>query len=123
MLVGKTQITPNGTKSILRNQPFHTVFVDNCMLSGCIMNLEEASVASRICIASTITFLCLVIFDKRIMFKKVLGIEHMLRMKNYSTSDEHFNMTIFIPIVVVGFGIGILNTFFKLSDLQTKKVK
>ena len=93
--------------------------IKNCLLAGYILAIEEASVASRIFLVCTIVFLCLVFLDKRLTFSKVIGMEHMLRMKNFSTSDIHFNITIFIPIVVVGLCVGIFNTFFKGQQTKT----
>ena len=123
-LVGKTQIAGNGGKSetMIGQILKYIDSIDNCPLAGCILNIEEASVASRISIACTIVFLCLVVLDKRLTFSKVIGMEHMLRMKNFSSSDIHFNMTIFIPIVVVGLGVAIFNTFFTGSGQETKIV-
>ena len=56
--------------------------------------------------------MALVGIDKRIVFRKVYGMEHMLRMKKFSTSDIHFKMSIFIPVTVVGLGISLCKTIY-----------
>ena len=76
--------------------------------------------ASKIFIFCTTVFLFLVELDKKIVFSDVIGMEHMLRMKKFSTSDIHFNMTIFIPVCVVGLCVG-FNTY-KETNKDAKPV-
>ena len=69
-------------------------------LSVFILNLEEPSYSFTVCIIFSITFLVLVFVDKKIKFHKVIGIEHMLRMKNFSNSEIHFKGSIFLYIAI-----------------------
>jgi hypothetical protein len=57
-------------------------------------------------------FLVLVGVDKKIKFHKVIGIEHMLRMKKFSSSETHFKLSLFLPIAVIGFLVAIFKTIY-----------
>ena len=57
-------------------------------------------------------FLVLVWVDKKIKFHKVIGIEHMLRMKKFSSSETHFKLSLFLPIAVIGFLVAIFKTIY-----------
>ena len=87
-------------------------FPDNCPMAGYIVNLEEASRVSTLLIFFSILLIVLVGLDKQIVFRKVYGMEHMLRMKKFSTSDIHFKMSIFIPITVIAFGTAVFKTVY-----------
>ena len=50
--------------------------------------------------------------DKKIKFHKVLGMEHTFKMKNYSNSEAHFKMTIFLPVLGFGFLAAMFKTIF-----------
>ena len=91
-------------------------------MAGFILNLEELSVSSRVFMTSTIVVLFLVVLDKRIMFSRVIGIEHMLRMKKFSTSDIHFNLTIWGPICIFGLLMGLFNTISLIKDQKSRGV-
>ena len=81
-------------------------------MAGFILNIEQASFSSTLCIFVSLLFLILVGVDKKIKFHKVIGIEHMLRMKKFSGSDTHFKFSLFIPILIGGLVIGIFKTIY-----------
>ena len=74
--------------------------------------MEEPSRASTLFLLVSILLIFLVGLDKQIVFRKVYGMEHMLRMKKFSTSDIHFKMSIFIPVTVVALGISLWKTIY-----------
>ena len=77
-----------------------------------ILNLEEPSYSFTVCIICSITFLVLVFVDKKIKFHKVIGIEHMLRMKNFSNSEIHFKRSIFLYIAITAILVLIFKKIF-----------
>ena len=77
-----------------------------------ILKLEEPSYWSKICVVLSLMFLVLVFIDKKIKFSKVLGMEHTFKMKNYSHSETHFNCTIVLPVVGLGFIVAMANNIF-----------
>ena len=78
-------------------------------MAGYILYIEEPSHSSKVFYICASIFMLLVGVDKQIKFRRVIGIEHMIRMKNFSTSDEHFKMGIIIPVMIFGMFMG----FFK----------
>ena len=79
---------------------------------GFISNLEEASFSTTLCITCSIFLLVLVGVDKKIKFHKVIGIEHMLRMKKFSSSQTYFKISLCLPIAVIGFLVAIFKTIY-----------
>ena len=88
-------------------------------MSGFILYIEGPSSSSLLCTIPSLLFIVLVGVDKQIKFRRVIGIEHMLRMKKFSTSDTHFQMSIFIPMIIIGLFIGSFKTIYTEAN-QTK---
>ena len=91
-------------------------------LSVFILNLEEPSFPTSICIICSLIFLALVFVDKKIKFHKVIGIEHMLRMKNFSTSDLHFRRSIFLYIAITAVLVSMCKKMFIFIYPRSKLV-
>ena len=87
------------------------MFLDD-LLGGFVLNLEGASKASTVALISSLLFLIVVAVDKKIKFRKVMGVERMMRMKNFSTSDMHYRMSVFLPLFFI---YNIYNLFNILS--------
>ena len=77
-----------------------------------ILKLDKPSLWMKVFVMLSLMFLVLVFIDKKIKFKKVLGMEHTFRMKNYSTSEAHFRVTIFLPMVGLAFLVAMSNKIF-----------
>ena len=81
-------------------------------MSVFILNLEEPSFSSTVCIICSITFLVLVFLDKKIKFHKMIDVEHMLRMKKFSNSEIHFKRSIFLYIGITAILVLIFKKIF-----------
>ena len=77
-----------------------------------ILKLDKPSLWVKVSILLSLMFLVLVFIDKKVKFKKVLGMEHTFRMKNYSTSEAHFRVMIFLPMVGLAFLVAMSNKIF-----------
>ena len=81
-------------------------------ISRFILNIEEASFSMTLCIFFSLFFLTLVGVDKKIKFHKVIVVEHMLRLKKFSSSETHFKMSLCLPIAAIGFLVAIFKTIY-----------
>ena len=88
-------------------------------LEGFVLNLEEASTTSTLAIIVSLLFLIGVGLDKKIKFRKVIGIEHMLRMKNFSNSEMHYKLSICLPIIFIGLIVSIFKHIYYFSDIAS----
>jgi hypothetical protein len=95
---------------------------DRCLTAGFLLYIEEGPLSAQPFHCGSLLFLIIVGISKKLKFRRVIGIEHMLRMKKFSTSDTHFQMGIFIPILVVGFFIGFFKFFYSTANPQQNSV-
>ena len=57
---------------------------DGCPLAGFIMNLDESYFTSTLMVLLSLLFLVMVVLDQKIKFHKVIGMELLLRMRNFT---------------------------------------
>ena len=76
------------------------------------MNIEGSSFSTTLCVLITLLCLVLVAVDKKIKFHKVIGMEHMLRMKKFSNSEHIFKLSLLISITIVGLIMGIFKAVY-----------
>ena len=60
----------------------------------------------------TYSLLILVEIDKKIKFHKVLGLEYMMKMKNYSNTEYLVKSWIMVIMGIVGFFVAFFQTIF-----------
>ena len=78
----------------------------------------------------TTFFLIVVEIDKKIKFHKVLGLEYMMKMKNYSNTEFLIKSWIMVIMGIVGFFVAFFQTIFNAlprivkgtTDTETKIV-
>ena len=87
-------------------------------MAGYILYIEEPSNSSKIFYICAFIFMLLVGVDKQIKFRRVIGLEHMIRMKKFSTSDEHFKMGIFIPVMTFGIFMGFFKAIYTYNTKE-----
>ena len=72
----------------------------------------------------TYSLLILVEIDKKIKFHKVLGLEYMIKMKNYSNTEYLVKSWIMVVMGIVGFFVAFFQTIFNalIGTMETKIV-
>ena len=72
----------------------------------------------------TYSLLILVEIDKKIKFHKVLGLEYMMKMKNYSNTEFLIKSWIMVIMGIVGFFVAFFQTIFNafIGSIETKIV-
>ena len=72
----------------------------------------------------TYSLLILVEIDKKIKFHKVLGLEYMIKMKNYSNTDYLIKSWIMVIMGIVGLFVAYFQTIFNtlIGSIETKTV-
>ena len=86
------------------------------------MFIEESPIEYILVHISSLIFLIIVWISKKKKFKRVVGIEHMLRMKKFSTSDVHFQFGVFIPLIAVALFIGFFKFFYTSANPHKNSV-
>ena len=68
--------------------------------------------------------LVVVEIDKKIKFHKVLGLEYMLKMKNYSNTEYLVKSWIMFVMVIVGLFVAFFQSFYNvlIGTMETKIV-
>ena len=87
-----------------------------------ILNLEEASLSSTLFCIFSLFVLILVGLDKKIKFHKVIGVEHMLRMKKFSSSQTYFKLSAWILFAGAGFLVAIFKPIYTNINPDEKSV-
>ena len=82
-----------------------------------ILNLEEPSFSSTLCFVISLFCLLLVWVDKKIKFYKVIGIEHLLKLNNFSSSKS-----LYLPFFVISFLVAIFKTIYTEMNPDEKSV-
>ena len=98
------------------------IIPDVCPLSGFLLFIEESPPVANVLHICSLIFLIIVGISNKLKFRRVVGIEHMLRMKKFSTSDVHFRFGVFIPIIAVATFIGFFKFFYTSANPQKKSV-
>ena len=93
-----------------------------CPISGFLLYIEDSPPAAHAVHITSLLFLIIVGISNKLKFRRVVGIEHMLRMKNFSTSDVHFRFGVFIPLVAVALFIGFFKFFYTSANPQKNSV-
>ena len=85
-------------------------------------NLEQASLSSTAFCIFSLFVLILVGLDKKIKFHKVIGVEHMLRMKKFSSSQTYFKLSAWILLAGAGFLVAIFKPIYTNINPDEKSV-
>ena len=88
------------------------VIPDGCPLAGFILHLEESSFTSTLMVLFSLLFLVLVVLDKKIKFRRVIGMEHLLRMRKFSSSEHIFTSRFFIPLTTTALIVAVFKTIY-----------
>ena len=96
-----------------------------------ILCIEEPFPCSVIFVIASLLFIALVGLDKLIVFRRVIGmerrlclsqqfqpapvnhVEYLVTVKRFTTSDMHFKMTIYLPVVLIAIGVLGFNGIYK----------
>ena len=66
--------------------------------------------------------LIVVEIDKKIKFHKVLGLEYMMTMKNYSNTEFLIKSWIMVVMVFVGLFVAFFQAIYNIGTMETKIV-
>ena len=70
-----------GTYTVLISE---IIYLDECFIPGMILALESKPLLFKIFFLVSLIIVFLVLVDKKVMFRNVLFIEHILRHRKYS---------------------------------------
>ena len=87
------------------------------------MNLEESSYTSTLMVLFSLLFLVLVVLDKKIKFRRVIGMEHLLRMRKFTSSEHIFTSRFFIPLTTTALIISVFENIYTEANPTKDSVK
>ena len=71
---------------------------------------------------ATCFLLIVVEIDKKIKFHKVLGLEYMMTMKNYSNTEFLIKSWIMVVMIFVGLFVAFFQAIYNIGTMETKIV-
>ena len=101
--------------------------LDNLKISSFCPNFNlvifQLILFATIFLAFVTCFLLIVVeIDKKIKFHKVLGLEYMMTMKNYSNTEFLIKSWIMVIMMFVGFFVAFFQAIYNLGTVETKIV-